>query len=128
VKRIGAFMLVIAAALAICYAPPGEGVAGRRARAMREATIQANADAAWEGLSSGEQAALNATGETGEWLDQLVVEYRTAVANTPTGYVTKLERDTDGLWRTYAVPVRPCEEDEPCWDCICGVELLPQTD
>lgn len=120
------------AILAAClFALPflAQGAAGEHGTLA--SSVTSNADAAWEGLSSGEQAALRGTGETGQWLDELVVEYRTAVANTPPGYVTKLERDADGLWRTYAV--QTCEEDEPCWNChtmgnhLCGSDL-PRTD
>jgi hypothetical protein len=68
------------------------------------ATLQSDADAAWEGLSADQQTQLLATGETGQWLDELAVNYRDALAATPTGYTTRLERDNDGLWSIYAVP------------------------
>lgn len=120
-KRIAAFLVIVGAAFMVEPAPAveiGEAV-----------TVTNDADAAWEGLSAEQQDALLRTGETGVWLDELVVEYRNALAEAPEGFLTILERGDDGQWSTHAT----CFEDMPCWDCstmgnrTCG-PLLPRTD
>lgn len=94
---------------------------------------KSQADAAWEGLSSAQQSELLATGETGQHLDELIINFREALDATPSDRETHIELTNANLWQIYSVPmIHKCMEDEPCWDCrtmgnlICGVEL-PRT-
>jgi hypothetical protein len=86
--------------MAACSGAPG--TAGDRAAAIHRSQQQSQADAAWEGLDGDQQRMLTATGETGHWLDELVIEYRKAVTLNP-GMKIWVEKDADGRWSTYGI-------------------------